>query len=178
MAVLPILQYPNPRLKILATKVEHFCCEFQDIVNDMFDTLYNEQQCAGLAATQLDILNPPHVTVIDFSEEKNQPLCLVNAEITAREGETYTEEGCMSITGKDNAILRAKVRRAEKITVSAQDRYGDPIQFTTDGFMAKCIQHELDHLAGILFIDHLSPLKRGFLLKSFLDKQKSTSKMH
>ena len=163
MTILTVLQYPDERLRQVAKPVETFGAATQKIIDDMFETHYNADNCAALAATQLDIINAPHITVIDFSPEKNQPLCLVNAKIIASSGETYEEEGCMSI-GEAEKVF-AKVKRFEKISVTAQDRHGKILKFDADDFMAKCIQHELDHLSGILFIDHLSPLKRQRLTK-------------
>lgn len=157
MTILKILQYPNPRLKTVAQPVETFDDEIQKVIDDMFETHYSKENCAALAATQLDIKNPKHITVIDFSPNKDQPLCLVNAKIVEREGEHTEEEGCMSVGG----ATYEKVTRAAKIKVRAQDRHGKPLEFEADGFMAKCIQHELDHLDGMIFLDHLSPLKRS-----------------
>lgn len=172
MTILKILQYPNSRLKSKGYKVKNFGDETQTIIDDMFETHYASQNCAALAATQLDIALPPHITVIDFSEKKNQPLCLINGEILSREGETNTEEGCMSLNAaKMGGGVYAKVKRAAKISVRAQDRHGKPLAFEADGFMAKCIQHELDHLDGKLFIDHLSSLKRQLLLEQFKKKK-------
>lgn len=165
MAIIKILQHPNPRLKTRGYRVTDFGESTQKIIDDMFETHYASNNCAALAATQLDIKVPPHITVIDFSEKKDQPLCLVNGEILSREGETNTEEGCMSLSAsKRGGGVYAKVKRAAKIRVRAQDRHGKLMEFNADGFMAKCIQHELDHLDGKLFIDHLSPLKRNLLL--------------
>ena len=155
--MLKILQYPNPRLKIVAQRVKTFGDELQKIIDEIFLTHYNTENCAALAATQLDLKNPKHITVIDFSPEKNQPLCLVNAEIIKSIGKYTEEEGCMSV----DVGTYEKVTRASKIKVRAQDRYGDLLEFEADGFMAKCIQHELDHLNGIIFLDHLSSLKRN-----------------
>ncbi|AKQ33686.1 peptide deformylase [Candidatus Coxiella mudrowiae] len=155
--MLKILQYPNPRLKTVAKRVETFDDELQKIIDEMFLTHYNTKNCAALAATQLDLKNQKHITVIDFSLEKNQPLCLVNAEIIERIGKCAEEEGCMSVGGG----TFEKISRAAKIKVRAQDRYGKPLKLEADGFMAKCIQHELDHLNGIIFLDHLSSLKRS-----------------
>jgi peptide deformylase len=154
MTVLSILQYPDPRLRIKAKTVEDFGSEIQKIIDDMYETLYISENCAALAATQLGI----HycITVIDLSEKKDQPLCLVNPEIVSREGKQLELEGCMSVAGK----IYERVHRAEKITVKAQDRHGKPISMSVEGFMAKCIQHEVDHLHGTLFIDHLSLVKR------------------
>lgn len=173
MAILKILQYPDPRLKTQACKVENFDAAIQTIIDDMFETHYAAKNCAALAATQLDIINPPHITVIDFSEHKNQPLCLVNAQILSQEGETNLEEGCMSLAVPESKRgVYAKVKRAEKIRVSAQDRYGQALNFEADGFMAKCIQHELDHLQGKVFIDRLSALKRNLLIEQLKKRKK------
>lgn len=155
MTILKILRYPNPRLKTVAERVTKFDDNLQKIIDDMFETHYNAENCAALAATQLDIENPKHITVIDFSPQKNQPLCLVNANIIAREGEITEPEGCMSVHG-----VFENVKRAAKIKVRALDRYGKKLEFEADGFMAKCIQHELDHLDGKIFLDRLSPFKR------------------
>lgn len=163
MAVLRILQYPDSRLKLTATPVADFGPDFQKIVDDMLETHYAQDNCAALAASQLDLINPPHVTVIDFSSNKNNPLCLVNAKIVEQRGETFEEEACMSVG--DEERVGAKVKRAEWIKVESFDRLGKPQNFEADGFLAKCIQHELDHLHGILFIDHLSALKRDRLVK-------------
>lgn len=171
MAILKILSYPDPRLKLKARKVEVFDEQLQRIIDDMFETHYNTKNCAALAATQLDIAAPPAVTVIDFSAEKNQPLCLVNAEIIEREGEQYEVEGCMSVYPD---YIHGKVKRAARIKVRAQDRHGNPLEFTADDFMAKCIQHELDHLDGKLYIDRLSSVKRQ-LLESKINKAKRVS---
>ena len=160
MTILNILQYPDPRLKNKGVKVEDFGAETQKIIDDMFETHYAATNCAALAATQLDIPNAPHITVIDFSPEKNQPLCIVNGEVIAGTGETNTEEGCMSVGGGDGSGPYEKVKRAETITVKGQNRHGEAFEMEVDGFMAKCIQHELDHLEGRIFLDHLSGLKK------------------
>lgn len=162
MPILQILQYPDTRLKRKAYHVTHVDEAIRNIISDMFETHYQTDNCAALAATQLNIPNPPHITVIDFSEEKNQPLCLINGEVIGREGETYEGEGCMSIAG-----VYDKVRRASKIKVRSLNQEGKIVEFEATGFMAKCIQHELDHLNGIIFIDHLSTLKRERIDKKF-----------
>lgn len=167
MAIIKILQYPDSRLRTKAEKVTDFGPEIQKIIDDMFETHYDADNCAALAATQLDFQNPKHITVIDFSEEKNQPLCLVNAEIIDKSGTETSPEGCMSVA--DGGGAYEKVTRAAKIRVKAQDRFGKPLEFEADGFMAKCIQHELDHLNGKIFLDHLSQLKRN-RIKSRIEK--------
>lgn len=156
MTILRILQYPDPRLRIKAKPVVHFDDKIQKIIDDMFETHYHAQNCAALAATQLDIIDPPYITVIDYSLQKNQPLCLVNAKLSELEGEQFEEEGCMSVGGS----TYEKVKRALKIKVHAQDRHGKSLEFVAEGYFAKCIQHELDHLDGVLFIDRLSTLKK------------------
>ena len=161
MAVVRILQYPDPRLRNKGEKVTDFGSETQQMIDDMFETHYAAENCAALACTQLDFENPKHITVIDFSENKDQPLCLVNAEVMEKDGKETSPEGCMSVSGG----AYENVTRAAKIRVKAQDRHGNPLDFEADGFMAKCIQHELDHLDGKLFIDYLSNLKRGRIKK-------------
>ncbi len=164
MTILRILQYPDPRLRTKAKRVEAFDDRIKKIIKDMFQTHYAQENCAALAATQLDIENPPMITVIDFSEHKNHPLCLVNPEIVEREGEQTLEEGCMSVASENHSIFD-KVTRPNKIRVKALDADGKPLDFIAEGFLAKCIQHEVDHLHGKIFIDHLSKLKRSRLEK-------------
>jgi peptide deformylase len=168
MAIIRILQYPDPRLTLKATPVKEFTPELKQMIDDMFETHYAAENCAALAHSQLDFPEPKRITVIDFSEEKNEPLCLVNPEITEKSGETHTEEGCMSVaTG-----VVAKVKRAEKIHVKFLDRDGKPQELDADGFLAKCIQHEIDHLDGVLFIDRISDFKRRQLDKKIQRHQK------
>lgn len=162
MAIYKILSYPDPRLKTVGQYVESVNDHIRMIVDNMFETHYNTPNCAALAATQLDMPNPPAITVIDFSAEKNQPLCLINPQILEKEGETFEIEGCMSVYPD---AIHDKVKRAEKIKVRALDREGKPLEFEAEGFLAKCIQHELDHLRGIIYIDHLSNLKRKLVEK-------------
>lgn len=164
MTILRILQHPDPRLRSKAKPVEFFDERIKKIIADMFETHYASENCAALAATQLDIENPPMITVIDFSERRNQPLCLVNPEILEREGSQTEEEGCMSVAAENHSLFD-KVTRSQKIRVKALDQNGKPLDFIAEGFMAKCIQHEVDHLHGKIFIDHLSRLKRDRLEK-------------
>jgi peptide deformylase len=173
MALIKILQYPDKQLKRKGVKVTDFGDAFQKTVDDMFETHYSAKNCAGFAATQLDIKNAPHVTVIDFSPDHDQPLCLVNAVITHREGTQKEHEGCMSVGVDIGIYVDAKVERAFKIHVKAQDRYGKAIEFDAEEFMAKCIQHELDHLDGKIFLDHLSPLKRSLVEKKLMKELKA-----
>lgn len=158
--LLPILQYPDPRLFVPGKTVEVVDAQVKKIVTDMFETHYAQENCAALAATQLGI--GLRITVIDFSEEKDQPLCLINPVITERsEATTYLEEGCMSVYG-----VSSKVRRSERITLTYLDAQGKSCEMRdVDGFMAKCIQHELDHLDGVLFLDKLPSSKRAIVLQ-------------
>ena len=173
MSVIKILQFPDPKLRRKGLEVTDFGEATQKIIDDMFDTHYAADNCAALAATQLDIPNAPHITVIDFSENKDQPLCLINGKIVSSEGIAEETEGCMSV-GCGGEIF-AKVKRAAKISVQAQDREGKTLNFEAEGFMAKCIQHELHHLEGKLYIDLLSSTKRSQIekkLKKFKRGQK------
>lgn len=158
MAILTILEYPDPRLKRVGKRVDVIDSRIEKIIEDMFETHYAQDNCAALAATQLDIDEAPAITVIDFSEQRNDPVCLINPVLSEPEGQTNEPEGCMSVR---NVSVYEKVKRAQKIRVSALDRYGNVLDFVADGFLAKCIQHEVDHLNGTLFIDHLSRLKRS-----------------
>lgn len=152
MAVLQVLHFPDERLRTIANPVNEVTPDIQRIVDDMFETMYAEEGI-GLAATQVDIHQ--RIIVIDVSENRDQRLVLINPELLQRDGETGIEEGCLSVPEQ-----RALVPRAEKITVRALGRDGQPFELETDGLLAICIQHEMDHLIGKLFIDYLSPLKR------------------
>ncbi|UCQ28007.1 peptide deformylase [Edwardsiella tarda] len=152
MAVLQVLHFPDERLRTIAKPVNEVTPEVQRIVDDMFETMYAEEGI-GLAATQVDIHQ--RIIVIDISENRDQRLVLINPELLQKGGETGIEEGCLSVPEQ-----RALVPRAETITVRALDRDGKPFELETDGLLAICIQHEMDHLMGKLFIDYLSPLKR------------------
>ncbi|WP_420299583.1 peptide deformylase [Edwardsiella tarda] len=152
MAVLQVLHFPDERLRTIAKPVNEVTPEIQRIIDDMFETMYAEEGI-GLAATQVDIHQ--RIIVIDISENRDQRLVLINPELLQKGGETGIEEGCLSVPEQ-----RALVPRAETITVRALDRDGKPFELETDGLLAICIQHEMDHLMGKLFIDYLSPLKR------------------
>lgn len=152
MATLEILQYPDERLRRRAAPVERVDARIQRLVDDMLETMYAAPGI-GLAAIQIGI--DERVAVIDISEHKDDPLVLVNPEIVARDGSAESEEGCLSIPG-----VYEKVRRAERVTVRALDRDGEPFEQAVDGLLAVCVQHEIDHLDGRLFIDRLSLLKR------------------
>ena len=163
MARLPIIEFPDPRLRTVAKPVEVVDTRLRQLIDDMFETMY-EAPGIGLAATQVDV----HVRllVLDVSEEKTQPMVLINPEILSSEGSQVYQEGCLSVPG-----IYADVKRANSISVRALDRDGQPFEISTDGLLAVCIQHEMDHLAGKVFVDYLSPLKRE-LVKKKLAKQR------
>lgn len=152
MATLDILQYPDPYLRHRASPVEAVDDRIRQIVGDMLDTMYAAPGI-GLAATQVGI--DARIAVIDISESKDDPLVLINPELDGAEGSETSEEGCLSIPG-----VYEKVTRPECITLRALDRDGNAYQCHADGLLAVCIQHEVDHLDGRLFIDRLSLLKR------------------
>ncbi len=153
MALLNILHFPDPRLRKVAKPVTEFDDELRQLVNDMFETMY-EAPGIGLAATQVD--RHIRLLVMDVSEARDRPRCLINPEILAADGEEETDEGCLSVPG-----FYEKVRRAEHIRVRAQDPHGEVSEFEASGLEAVCIQHEMDHLEGKLFVDYLSNLKRN-----------------
>jgi peptide deformylase len=148
MAILNILEYPDPRLRTRAHPVAQVDDEVRRLVDDMFETMYAAPG-VGLAATQVDVHR--RVLVADVSDERNQPLCLINPEIIRREGTQILEEGCLSVPG-----VYDKVVRSERIRVRALDRDGREFELDADGLLAVCIQHEMDHLEGKLFVDYLS----------------------
>ncbi|ODQ00425.1 peptide deformylase [Salinivibrio sp. SS2] len=152
MALLNVLTFPDERLRTVAKPVEAVTPEIQKMVDDMLETMYDEDGI-GLAATQVDFHQ--RIVVIDISETRNDPMVLINPEIIEKRGEDGIEEGCLSVPGS-----RALVPRAAEVTVKALDRDGNPFQFDADDLLAICVQHELDHLEGKLFVDYLSPLKR------------------
>lgn len=162
MALLPILRFPDPRLKKIAVAVEKIDDGIRKLVADMAETMY-EAPGIGLAATQVNVHQ--QVVVIDISEEKNQLLALINPRITHRDGVQVYEEGCLSVPG-----IYDKVERAAEVTVEYLDPKGAPQTLTADGLLAVCIQHELDHLQGKVFVDHLSQLKQ-MRIKTKLAKQ-------
>ena len=163
MSVLTILEFPDPRLRTQAAPVTLFDAELKRLVEDMFETMYAANG-VGLAATQVNVHK--RVLVADMSEDRKQPLALINAQIVANEGEQVYQEGCLSFPG-----IYADVTRALKVTVKAQDTDGKDFTLEAEGPLAVCIQHELDHLAGKVFVDYLSPLKRNMLLKR-MEKQR------
>ncbi|MXP67909.1 peptide deformylase [Pantoea sp. Aalb] len=152
MSVLKVLHFPNNRLRKIAQVVTNINPEIEKIIDNMSETMYAESGI-GLAATQVDIHQ--RIIVIDISEDRNESIEFINPEILEKNGESSIEEGCLSVPNH-----YAYVSRAARIKVRAQNRYGNFFSITTDGLMAICIQHEIDHLNGKLFIDYLSPLKR------------------
>ncbi len=167
MALLPILEFPDPRLRTKAVPVdaaEVVSPAFQTLLDDMFQTMY-EAPGIGLAASQVDVHK--RFMVIDVSEEKDAPQVFINPEIVTRQGEQVYQEGCLSVPG-----IFADVNRADAITVRYLDRQGQPQELSTDGLLAVCIQHEMDHLDGKLFVDYLSPLKREMVRKKLAKLRK------
>jgi peptide deformylase len=163
MSLLTFLVNPDPRLPNTAKPVAAFDAALQGLIEDLFETMYAAPGI-GLAATQVNVHK--QLLVLDVSEEKNAPLVLVNPKIVAREGSQIYQEGCLSVPN-----IYADVERADRISVEAQDRHGQPLQLQADGLLAVCIQHEMDHLIGKLFVDYLSPLKRE-LVRRKLEKQR------
>lgn len=157
MAILDILHFPDPRLRKHAQPVAEVDDEIRRIVDDMFETMYAAPGI-GLAATQVNVQK--QIIVIDVSKDQNEPHVLINPEIVSRDGEEEMEEGCLSVPG-----YYETVQRAERIRVRALDRDGQAFELETDDLLAVCIQHEMDHLAGKLFVDYLSPLKRQRIQK-------------
>lgn len=163
MAKLKILQYPDLRLRSKGLSVMDVKnSKIQQLIDDMLEIMLADKGCAGLAATQLDIQNPPQVAVINEDPVEKKVLCLINPVITHSEGKACDTEGCMSIC---SPYIRAEIVRPEKITLKALDRESKQLEITTGGDLARYIQHEIDHLNGILYIDHLSPLKRKMIDK-------------
>ena len=164
MALLNILEYPDPRLKKVASRVTAFTPDIERLVADMAETMYAAPG-VGLAATQVDVHK--RIIVIDISETKDQLRVFVNPELVAADGEAECEEGCLSVPGYYD-----KVTRAARVRVRAQDEHGETFELDAEGLLAVCIQHEMDHLDGKVFVERLSPLKRARLLAKLRKKQK------
>jgi len=164
MAQLRILEYPDPRLKKVASPVTAFTPDIARLVRDLAETMYAAPG-VGLAATQVDVHK--RVLVIDISDTRDDLKVFVNPEILTAEGEAEQEEGCLSVPGYYD-----KVTRAARITVRAQNERGEPFELAADGMLAVCIQHEMDHLQGKVFVEYLSPLKRARLAARARKKQK------
>ncbi|CAE6721030.1 peptide deformylase [Candidatus Nitrotoga fabula] len=155
MAILQILQYPDERLHNVAASVDHITDDIRKLVSDMAETMYAAPGI-GLAATQVDVHR--QIIVIDISETRDQLMVFVNPEIVTCSGECMYEEGCLSVPG-----IYEKVRRAEHVSVRARNLQGDVFTLEADGLLAICIQHEMDHLKGKVFVEYLSPLKQSRL---------------
>lgn len=162
MAVMTILKYPDERLRTVAQPVEQVDDALRTTIDNMFETMYGSQG-VGLAATQVNVHK--RLFIADCSENQDEPLVFINPEIIQRDGIHENEEGCLSFPG-----VYAKVERASQIKVRALDRNGDTFERDADGLLAICIQHEIDHLNGKLFVDYLSPLKRDRIRKK-LEKE-------
>jgi peptide deformylase len=164
MALLNILHFPDPKLRTVAKSVTLFDGELKQFVRDMFETMY-EAPGIGLAATQVD--RHIRLLVIDVSEKGDAPRCLINPEIIQADGEGYMDEGCLSVPG-----YYEPVTRADHVRVRAQDTDGGIFEIEAEGIEAVCIQHEMDHLIGKLFVDYLSPLKRNRIRSKLLKQKK------
>ncbi|HLU61223.1 MAG TPA: peptide deformylase [Gammaproteobacteria bacterium] len=162
MARLDILHYPDPRLRRVAKPVNEVTDEIRTLIDDMFETMYAAPGI-GLAATQVNVTS--RVVVIDVSDDRSEPIALVNPEILEKEGVEVMQEGCLSVPD-----VYENVQRAERVKVRYLDRDGNTVEREADGLLAVCIQHEIDHLDGKLFVDYLSDLKRTRIRKK-LEKQ-------
>lgn len=162
--ILDILEYPDPRLRKIAAPVAIVTEGIRKLVRDMAETMYAAPG-AGLAATQVDVHK--RVIVIDASAARDDLKVFINPEIVSAEGDADCEEGCLSVPGYYD-----KVRRAARITVRALDERGEPFELSTDGMLAVCVQHEMDHLVGKVFVDYLSPLKRARVAAKMRKKQR------
>ena len=164
MAIRDILYYPDPRLRNRAQPVDSVDDEVRRLLDDMLETMYAAPGI-GLAAIQVNA--PKRAVTIDISEHGDQPLCLVNPEILELTGSVETEEGCLSVPG-----IYESVERADWIRARALDRDGQVFEFEAEGLLAVCVQHEIDHLDGKLFVDHLSQLKRQRIRKKAHKQQR------
>lgn len=162
--LLPILEFPDPRLRRVAAPVAAIGPEIVKLIRDMAETMYAAPGI-GLAATQVDVHK--RIIVMDLSETRDELHVFINPEVLASEGEVETEEGCLSVPGYYD-----DVRRAARVRVRAQDEHGEPFELEAEGLLAVCIQHEMDHLMGKVFVDHLSPLKRARLTAKARKKQR------
>jgi len=164
MSLLKILKFPDPRLRTTAVPVEAVDDEIRCLVDDMLETMYAAPGI-GLAATQVDVHK--RVLVLDVSESKDEPQCFINPELLGQEGRSIGEEGCLSVPE-----VTEEVERAERITVRALDADGQQFEQQAEGLLAVCIQHEMDHLEGKLFVDYLSELKRQRIKKKAVKARK------
>ena len=164
MNILPILEYPDKRLRTLAVPVETVDAALRQLIDDMFHTMY-EAPGIGLAATQVNVHK--QLLILDISEDRSQPMVFINPRIVAKDGSQIYQEGCLSLPG-----IYADVKRYNQIEVQALDRDGREFSLQAEGLLAVCIQHEMDHLAGKVFVDHLSPLKRALAEKKLAKQRK------
>ena len=167
MALLPILRYPDPRLHTHAQAVESVTDDIRQLVADMAETMY-EAPGIGLAATQVNVHR--RVVVIDVSEDQSALMALINPEILERAGEQVCEEGCLSVPG-----VYEKVARAERVRVRALNEKGEPFELDVEGLLAVCIQHEIDHLDGKVFVEYLSALKLSRIKGKLAKKARITA---
>ena len=168
MSLLPILEYPDPRLRTRAKPITVFDESLQKLIDDMLETMYAAPGI-GLAASQVNV--HLQLIVIDVSEARNEPLVVINPQILERDGNAVVEEGCLSVPG-----IFDEVERAVQVTLRALDRQGALFERSIDGLLAVCVQHEMDHLEGKLFVDYLSDLKRDRIRKK-LDKDRKERKV-
>jgi peptide deformylase len=167
MAKLSILEFPDPRLRTVAKPVEQVDAAMRRLIDDMFETMYAAPGI-GLAATQVNIHQ--RLLVLDVSEDHSRPMVFINPEVLQAEGHQVYQEGCLSVPG-----IFADVKRAERIAVRALDRDGQPFELEAEGLLAVCIQHEMDHLAGKVFVDYLSPMKKEMVRKKLAKARKLAS---
>ena len=167
MALLPILRYPDPRLHTHAQAVESVTDDIRQLIADMAETMY-EAPGIGLAATQVNVHR--RVVVIDVSEDQSALMALINPEILERAGEQVCEEGCLSVPG-----VYEKVARAERVRVRALNEKGEPFELDVEGLLAVCIQHEIDHLDGKVFVEYLSALKLSRIKGKLAKKARITA---
>ena len=167
MAIRDILVFPHPNLRKKAAPVDVFDDELRTLVSDMFETMYDAPGI-GLAATQIDVHQ--RVIVIDVSEDKSEPMVFINPELLEEEGKNVHEEGCLSVPG-----FYESVERPEKIRVKAFDEHGKEYELEAEGLLATCVQHEIDHLNGKVFVDYVSGLKRDRIRKKLEKQQRKAS---
>jgi peptide deformylase len=167
MAILEILHYPDPRLRNQAIPVEKVDNDIRELVKNMFETMY---QAPGIGLASIQVNVPKRVIVVDVSEDHDQPICFINPQIIEADGEETMDEGCLSVPG-----FYETVQRAEKIRVRALNEHGETFEMDADGLLAVCIQHEIDHLDGKLFVDYISPLKRNRIRKKLEKSAKAAT---
>ena len=165
MAILNILHFPDDRLRTIAKPVETVTDKHRTLISNMLETMYDAPGI-GLAATQINVHE--QILVIDISEEKNKPIVLINPEILEKEGDQEYDEGCLSVPG-----IYETLHRAEKVRIKALNKEGESFEMNAEGLLAICIQHEMDHLQGKLFVDYLSQLKKQRIRKKLEKQQRS-----